>query len=135
MPVKAKKTMKRKVATRQRGRGELEYTRHLKKMYPQLGRGDTEYIMNHIKSMHGEGFFGDVGNWIKHAAEDTGNWVKDAAVNTGNFIKDHKLVSTILTALPDPRLKAAGVLAGQLGVGRARRDVAMTMAHPHTIRM
>ncbi len=54
----------------------------------------------------GSGFFGDVWNGIKKAA---------------NWVKDQKLISKGLNLIPDPRAKAAAGLAGSIGLGRRRR--------------
>lgn len=54
----------------------------------------------------GRGFFGNVWNGIKKAA---------------NWVKDKKLISRGLNLIPHPGAKAAGAIAGSLGLGRRRK--------------
>lgn len=56
----------------------------------------------------GRGFFGNVWNGIKKAA---------------NWVKDKKLISRGLNLIPHPGAKAAGAIAGSLGLGRRKRRV------------
>jgi len=60
--------------------------------------------------MRGRGFFSNIGNWFKGAAN-----------TVHNFVRNNKLVSKGLALLPHPAAKAAGVAAGLAGYGRRRR--------------
>jgi hypothetical protein len=47
--------------------------------------------------------------------------IPSAAASAGHWIKDNHIISRGLSMMPDPRLKAAGGVAGALGLGKKRR--------------
>ena len=60
-----------------------------------------------VPNMHGDGFFGDAGRWIRNAA-----------IDTGRFLKKTKALSTIASIIPHPAAKAAGAVLSQAGLGK-----------------
>ncbi len=59
--------------------------------------------------MQGNGFFGDVGNWIKNAARDT-----------GKFVKDNRILSTAASFIPFPYAQIGAPMLRQAGLGKPR---------------
>lgn len=59
-----------------------------------------------IVVMNGGSWLGDQFHAVTRGLSDFGNWVKD-----------NKIVSRVLTLVPDARAKAAGQLASQIGLG------------------
>ncbi len=78
------------------------------------------------RRMRGNGFFGDIGNWFKGAA----NTVADGVRKGANWVKDQKLISKglglaagMLPGAAGTAAKIGAAAAGQLGLGRRRRRV------------
>jgi hypothetical protein len=61
-------------------------------------------------SMRGEGFFGDVWDGIKKAA---------------NWVKDRKIISGVAKAIPNPISQVVGNVAGAVGLGKRRGKTVM----------
>ncbi len=59
--------------------------------------------------MQGNGFFGDVGNWIKNAA-----------IDTGKFVKDNRVLSTVAGFIPHPGAAMGSAVLRQAGLGKPR---------------
>jgi hypothetical protein len=70
-------------------------------------------------AQYGEGFFGDIGHWIKGAANTV---YRKALKPVGNFVKDNHLISTGVGALvPGFGAKVAALGLRQAGLGRGRQ--------------
>jgi len=75
----------------------------------------------------GGNIFTDAWDGVKSA----GNFVyKKALVPAHDFVKKNKVISRVANLIPDPRAKAVGTIAGQLGYGRKQRGGAKFRTEP-----
>ena len=83
--------------------------RTVRRLAPRRKIGGRRRVIGR-RRMRGRGFFSNIGNWFKGAAN-----------TVHNFVRNNKLVSKGLALLPHPAAKAAGVAAGLAGYGRRRK--------------